>query len=154
MMKNSTNDGFDQHYKAQAAVEQVSLLIVAPSLSNHPVDTAEAVPLSGHSHRVGPPEAAAMDRNYFSPTTIKTLQAWGIEPYIATGREPHQHSWRQFFAQTPAPPPAEASLIVKMAYNLQTDIGRAVYRLRKCTSSRSSALSKRCWAFANSRCEA
>jgi len=134
MMKNSTNHGFDQHYNAQAAVEQTSLLIVAPSLSNHPVDTAEALPtLAAIPTELGQPEAVAMDRNYFSPTTIKTLQAWGIEPYIATGREPHQHSWRQFFAQTPAPPPAEASLIVKMAYHLQTDIGRAVYRLRKCT---------------------
>jgi transposase len=134
IMKNSTNHGFDQHYNAQAAVEQTSLLIVAPSLSNHPVDTAEALPtLTAIPTELGQPEAVAMDRNYFSPTTIKTLQAWGIEPYIATGREPHQHSWRQFFAQTPAPPPAEASLIVKMAYKLQTDIGRAVYRLRKCT---------------------
>jgi len=134
IMKNSTNYGFDQHYNAQAAVEQTSLLIVAPSLSNHPVDTAEALPtLTAIPTELGRPEAVAMDRNYFSPTTIKTLQAWGIEPYIATGREPHQHSWRQFFAQTPAPPPAEASLIVKMAYKLQTDIGRAVYRLRKCT---------------------
>jgi transposase len=134
IMKNSTNSGFDQHYNVQAAVEQVSLLIVAPSLSNHPVDTAEAIPtISTIPPALGCPEAAAMDRNYFSPTTIKTLQAWGIEPYIATGREPHQHSWREFFAQTPEPPPAEASLIVKMAYKLQTDIGRAIYRLRKCT---------------------
>ena len=134
IMKNSTNHGFDQHYNAQAAVEQVSLLIVAPSLSNHPVDTAEALPtIAAIPTELGRPEAAAMDRNYFSPTTIKTLPAWGIEPYIATGREPHQHSWRQFFAQTPEPPPPEASLIVKMAYKLQTDIGRAIYRLRKCT---------------------
>jgi transposase len=134
IMKNSTNQGFDQHYNVQAAVEQVSLLIVAPGLSNHPVDTAEAVPtISAIPAALGQPDAAAMDRNYFSPTTIKTLQAWGIEPYIATGREPHQHSWRQFFAQTPEPPPAEASLIVKMAYKLQTDLGRAIYRLRKCT---------------------
>jgi len=134
IMKNSTNSGFDQHYNAQAAVEQTSLLIVAPSLSNHPVDTAEALPtLTVIPTELGRPQAVAMDRNYFSPTTIKTLQAWGIEPYIATGREPHQHSWRQFFTQTPAPPPAEASLMVKMAYSLQTDIGRAVYRLRKCT---------------------
>lgn len=134
IMKNSTNEGFDQHYNVQAAVEQVSLLIVAPSLSNHPVDTAEAVPtISAIPRELGHPEAAAMDRNYFSPTTIKSLQAWGIEPYIATGREPHNHSWREFFAQTPEPPPTEASLIVKMAYKLQTDIGRAVYRLRKCT---------------------
>lgn len=134
IMKNSTNQGFDQHYNVQAAVEQASLLIVAPSLSNHPVDTAEALPtLAAIPTQVGQPQAVAMDRNYFSPTTIKTLQAWGIEPYIATGREPHQHSWREFFAQTPAPPPVEASLMVKMAYKLQTDIGRAVYRLRKCT---------------------
>jgi transposase len=134
IMKNSTNHGFDQHYNAQAAVEQTSLLIVAPSLSNHPGDTAEALPtLATIPIELGQPEAVAMDRNYFSPITIKTLQAQGIEPYIATGREPHQHSWRQFFAQTPAAPPAEASLIVKMAYSLQTDIGQAVYRLRKCT---------------------
>lgn len=134
IMKNSTNQGFDQHYNVQAAVEQVSLLIVAPGLSNHPVDTAEAIPtLSAIPAALGRPAAAAMDRNYFSPTTIKTLQAWGIEPYIATGREPHQHSWREFFAQTPQPPPAEASPIVKMAYKLQTDIGKAIYRLRKCT---------------------
>ncbi len=94
IMKNSTNSGFDQHYNVQAAVEQLSLLIVAPSLSNHPVDTAEAIPtISTIPPALGCPEAAAMDQNYFSPTTIKTLQTWGIEPYIATGREPHQHSW-------------------------------------------------------------
>jgi len=36
IMKNSTNEGFDQHYNVQVAVDQESLLIVAPSLSNHP----------------------------------------------------------------------------------------------------------------------
>lgn len=134
IMKNSTNHGFDQHYNAQAAVEQVSLLIVAPSLSNHPVDTAEALPtIAAIPSQLGQPEAVAMDRNYFCPTTITTLQTQGIEPYIATGREPHQRSWREFFAQTPTPPPDGDSLIVQMAYKLQTDIGRAIYRLRKCT---------------------
>ena len=44
LMKNSTNDGFDQHYNAQAAVEQDSFLIVANTLSNHPNDQAEAIP--------------------------------------------------------------------------------------------------------------
>jgi hypothetical protein len=155
IMKNSTNHGFDQHYNAQAAVEQTSLLIVAPSLSNHPVDTAEALPtLTVIPTELGRPQAVAMDRNYFSPTTIKTLQAWGIEPYIATGREPHQHSWRQFFAQTPAPPPAEASLIVKMAYNLQTDMVEPFTACANVPSSRSLALSRRSWVFASSRCEA
>ena len=61
------------------------------------------------------------------------MEARGIEPYIATGREPHHHSWRAYFAEQPAPPPADASPIQKMAYKLQTDIGQAIYRLRKAT---------------------
>jgi hypothetical protein len=44
IMKNSTNDGFDQHYNAQAAVDQSNMLIVATSLSNHPNDKQEALP--------------------------------------------------------------------------------------------------------------
>jgi transposase len=134
IMKNSTNKGFDQHYNAQAAVEQQSLLIVAPTLSNHPVDTNEAIPtVDAIPTQLGKPNAAAMDRNYFSPSNIKDFEARGIEPYIATGREPHHRNWRQFFAQAPAPPSEQASPIVKMAYKLQTDLGQAIYRLRKCT---------------------
>src|SRR3712207_7925490 len=40
----STDQGFDQHYNAQVAVDQASLLIVGTSLSNHANDQAEAVP--------------------------------------------------------------------------------------------------------------
>ena len=36
-------------------------------------------------------------------------------------------------AEPPAPPPATASLRDQMAYTLQTEIGQAIYRLRKCT---------------------
>lgn len=134
IMKNSTNKGFDQHYNVQAAVEQESLLIVAPTVSNHPVDTNEAIPtVEAIPPQLGKPQAAAMDRNYFSPANIKEFEARGIEPYIATGREPHHRNWRQFFAQAPQPPSEQASPIVKMAYKLQTDIGQAIYRLRKCT---------------------
>ena len=37
------------------------------------------------------------------------------------------------FAELPAPPPEDASPTVKMAYKLRTEIGQAIYRLRKCT---------------------
>jgi transposase len=134
IMKNSNNAGFDQHYNAQTAVDQASLLIVATGLSNHPVDTYEAMPtVNAIPAELGRPPAVAMDRNYFSPSNISELEALGIEPYIATGREPHYHSWRSFFAETPAPPPEDASPIIKMAYKLRTDVGQAIYRLRKCT---------------------
>src|SRR3972149_2362746 len=42
IMKNSTDEGYDQHYNAQVAVTQDSMLIVATSLSNHPNDKKEA----------------------------------------------------------------------------------------------------------------
>jgi transposase len=134
IMKNSTNEGFDQHYNVQAAVDQGSLLVVGPSLSNHPVDTYEAIPtVEAIPPQIGKPKAAALDKIYFSPKNIQAFEARGIEPFIATGREPHHKSWQQRFAQLPEPPPAEASPIVKMAYKLQTELGQAVYGLRKST---------------------
>src|SRR5579864_546774 len=134
IMKNSTDDGFDQHYNAQVAVDQASLLIVASSLSNHPNDKAEAQPtLAALSPELGQVDSAALDNGYFSPATIKACLERGIEPYIATGREAHHRSWQTFFAQVPEPPPDNASPKVKMAYKLQTEVGREIYRLRKCT---------------------
>jgi hypothetical protein len=82
---------------------------------------------------LGIPSAAALDNGYFSAANIERLPLRGIDLYIATGRDPHHHSWREYFAENPAPPPDDASPTVKMAYPLQTEIGKAVYRLRKCT---------------------
>jgi hypothetical protein len=134
IMKNSTDAGFDQHYNAQAAVTQDSLLIVAQGLSNHPNDKAEALPtLDAIPPELGQAAAAALDNGFFSEANIAGMVARGIEPYIATGREPHHQSWQALLAGQPAPPPDDATPTVKMAYQLQTDIGQLIYRLRKCT---------------------
>ncbi len=133
-MKNSTDDGFDQPYNVQVAVDQASLLIVATALSNHPNDQREAEPtLDALSPKVGKPPAAALDNGYCSEANVEALERRGIEPYIATGREPHHQSWQTWFTERPAPPPDDASPKLKMAYQLQTKIGQAIYRLRKCT---------------------
>jgi len=134
IMKNSTNNGFDQHYNAQAAVDQESILIVATALSNHPNDKQEAEPtLEALSPQLGQPPAGALDNGYWSEANLAAFEARGIEPYIATGREAHHRSWQTFFAEAPLPPPDDASLVIKMAYKLQTEVGKAIYRLRKCT---------------------
>lgn len=134
IMKNSTDGGFDQHYNTQVAVDQASLLIVATTLSNHPNDQQELEPtVDAVSPRLGTPEAVASDNGYFSARNIAALEARGIEPYLATGREPHHLSWQTFFAIQPEPPAEEASVKLKMAYKLQTEIGKAIYRLRKMT---------------------
>ncbi len=134
IMKNSTNKGFDQHYNAQVAVDQASLLIVGTSLSNHANDQAEAVPtVDAIPPALGTPAAAALDTGYFSAANIAELEARHIDPYIATGREPHHQGWEAYFAGVPAPPPDAASAQEKMAYKLKTAVGKAIYRLRKCT---------------------
>ncbi|HEX9596646.1 MAG TPA: IS1182 family transposase [Anaerolineales bacterium] len=134
IMKNSTNDGFDQHYNAQVATDQDSLLIVAHSLSNHANDQAEVAPtLDTLPEALGTPPAGALDTGYFSAANIAALELRGIEPYIAVGRQPHHQHWSVYCAPPPAPPPDDANPLVKMAYKLQTEIGKAIYRLRKCT---------------------
>ncbi|MCA1598046.1 MAG: transposase [Chloroflexi bacterium] len=134
MMKNPTDQGFDQDYNAQIAVDQHSLLIVGTSLSNHPNDTHEAEPtLAAISPEVGTPAAAALDHGYWSPATLAACADRAIEPYIATGREPHHQSWQERFAPEPDPPPEDASAQVKMAYKLKTAVGKAIYGARKYT---------------------
>lgn len=126
--------GFEQDYNAQVAVDQDSFLIVGESLSNHPNDQCEAVPtVDAIPPEIGRPEAAALDTGYFSEANVAAFEQRGIDPYIATGRDPHNQSWQQRCAAEPAPPPAEASAKVKMAYKLKTTIGQAIYGARKCT---------------------
>ncbi|MEW5870454.1 MAG: transposase, partial [Chloroflexota bacterium] len=120
IMKNSTNDGFDQHYNVQAAVDQESMLIVAGSLSNHANDKQEAEPtLEALDPALGKPKAGALDNGYWSDANRQAFEKRGIEAYIATGREAHHQSWQSFFAEAPTPPAEDASPIVKMAYKLQ-----------------------------------
>jgi transposase len=134
IMKNSTNDGFDQHYNVQAAVEQDSMLIVATSLSNHPNDKKEAEPtLRALPAELGKPDAAALDNGFFSEATINFMEGLGIEPYIATGREAHHKDLNVLLGKLPEEPAPDASPKEKMAYKLATEIGQAIYRLRKCT---------------------
>ncbi len=134
IMKNPTDAAFEQDYNAQIAVDQQSLLIVASALSNHPNDSQEAEPtLAALPSAIGTPEAAAFDAGYFGPATLAACAKRDIEPYIATGRDPHHRSWQQRFAPLPDPPPQEASSLVKMAYKLKTELGKAIYAARKCT---------------------
>jgi transposase len=134
IMKNSKDGGFDQHYNAQVAVDQESLLIVAQTVSNHANDKKEAVPtVEAIDQRLGQANAAALDNGYYSESNIAALEQKGIDPYIATGREPHHKSWRKYFEQQGEPPAQTASAKQKMAYKLQTEIGKAIYGLRKCT---------------------
>jgi len=134
IMKQSSTEGFEQDYNAQIAVDQQSLLVVGESLSNHPTDQQEVDPtLESIPPELGTPDAAALDAGYFSEANIAVFERREIDPYIATGRDPHHPSWWERFAEVGAPPAVDASPKVKMAYKLKTAIGNAIYRVRKCT---------------------
>ncbi len=74
-----------------------------------------------------------MGHGYWSPATLEACLRRGIDPYSATGREPHHQSWQDRCAPLPDPPPEDASPQAKMAYKLRTAVGRAIYGARKHT---------------------
>lgn len=134
IMKNATNSGFDQHYNTQVVVDHDSRLIVGHWLCNHTNDKQAALPtINTVPPAVGQPQKANLDTGYFSENNIAGLEARGIDPYIATGRSPHHQGWRAFFLDKPDLPPEDASVTEQMAYKLRTEIGNALYRLRKST---------------------
>jgi len=134
IMKNSSNSGFDQHYNVQVVVEHVSRLIVGDWLTAECNDKQAALPcIDSVPPEIGKPDTVSLDNGYFSQDNIEGFMARQIDPYIATGRTPHQQSWRTFFAEEPSLPDEDASAKEHMAYKLRTDSGDALYRLRKST---------------------
>jgi transposase len=134
LMKNANNSGFDQHYNVQVVVEHDNRLVVGNWLCDHTNDKQAALPtIDTVPSQLGQPQAANLDTGYFSENNITGLQERGIEPYIATGRSPHHQGWRAYFMDKPDPLSCDASVKEHMAYKLRTEIGKALYRLRKST---------------------
>jgi len=134
IMKNANNSGFDQHYNTQVVVDHDSRLVVGNWLCNHTNDKQAALPtIDTVPPELGHSQAANLDTGYFSQGNINGLRARGIDPYIATGRSPHHQGWRAYFLDHPDPPEDDASVKEQMAYKLRTEIGKALYRLRKST---------------------
>lgn len=134
IMKNGNNNGFEQAYNAQAAVEHESRLIVGNTLSNHPNDKREGAPTAkAIPPELGTPEAAAMDNGYFGPETIQAFEAMGIDAYIAAGRDSHHLDLQTLLDDEPEPPPEDADHKTRMLYKLRTQAGKAIYKLRKST---------------------
>lgn len=133
IMKEGNSHAFEQCYHSQIAVDQTSRLIVANTLSNHPTDQQEALPtVDAIPTALGTPPAATLDAGYFSQNNVTGLEERGIDAYIAVGREAHHLSWQERM-QPLVEPLSDASLAVKMAYKLKTEIGHAIYATRKST---------------------
>jgi transposase len=86
-----TKDGFIQGYNAQAAVDGKAQIIVAHELTASPSDHGQLVALiDGIEANLGrKPQQASADSGYLSEANLASLDARGIDGYIATGRAKH-----------------------------------------------------------------
>jgi len=125
-----TSDGFIQGYSGQVAVDAHAQVIVAQGVTPAAQDVKELEPMvtaviTGLRRK---PTRVLADAGYWSEANIVTLERRGIEPFIATKRDPHTEP------PGPAPrgrPPAGLTVRERMARKLRTRRGRRCYARRK-----------------------
>ena len=126
--------GFEQCYNAQAAVAEGSLPIVAVTVTQAPNDKNRIEPILDEMDalpdELGDVDTLLADTGYFSAANVAACEAAGIEPMIASGRQPHHPPVGERFGPDPAPP-ANPTPVEAMAHRLKTRAGRDLYALRK-----------------------
>jgi len=86
-----TQDGFQQCYNAQAAVDAESQVIVAATLTNRSNDLDQLEPSVKEieAHAGEAPRELSADAGYCSEDNLAVLDDHGIRGYVATGRQKH-----------------------------------------------------------------
>src|SRR5919112_585163 len=128
--------GFEQCYNAPACVAAGCLLVVATDVVQAANDKQQVEPMLGQlaalPAALGQVETLLADTGYFSEANVQACVAAGIDPLIATGRQPHHPPLATRFAPDP-PPPEPPTPLAAMAHRLQTQEGKMLYALRKHT---------------------
>jgi transposase len=126
--------GFEQCYNAQAMVDNETMLVVVPQVTQAANDKQQVVPmlerLQALPAGLNQPEQCLADTGYFSADNVAACEQAGIEPLIAVKRDHHHPHWDERFRE-PEEPPANPTPVQRMTYRLQTGDGRAAYALRK-----------------------
>lgn len=118
-----------QGFNAQAAVDAESQVIVAELVTNQAPDNQHLIPVveMAIANTGRPPDILTADSGYLSRTAIEWCESWGIDGYIAVGRE----------AGAAVNPPgtgkdtAAQRARTAMAEKLKTPSGKAIYARRK-----------------------
>ena len=141
IMKAGNGQHFEQAYNAQAAVNEV-MLIVGQRVSDAPNDKQELVASVAAISPVvaGEVHVVLADSGFYSAAAVQAVEqkpdgtASGLTVYAAVAKQSHHKTVADFLPQPePAPLPADASPKEKMAHRLQTRVGKELYKLRKQT---------------------
>jgi transposase len=129
--------GFEQCYNAQAVVDNESLLVMAPHVTQAANDKQQVEPmvakLRSLPEGLNQPEHFLADSGYFSENNVEICNAAEIKLLIAVGRDAHHPHWRERFEEPSPLSAAPASHAEQMRHALKTPVGRAAYALRKQT---------------------
>jgi len=119
-----TQEGFQQCYNGQAAVDEGSLLIVAAGLSNIAPDNGQLLPMveQTQANTGMTPQMTLADAGYASEATFLALERRQLAASVALGREDKKP--RQI-------DPERSPATMRMAQWLKTAEGQAHYRRRK-----------------------
>lgn len=141
IMKAGNGQHFEQAYNAQAAVNEV-MLIVGQRVSDAPNDKQELVATVAAISPVvvEAVQAVLVDSGFYSAAAVQAVEQKGdgtpsgLTVYAAVGKHSHHQTVADLLPPSePAPLAADASPKEKMAHRLQTRVGKTLYKLRKQT---------------------
>lgn len=136
LMRKNKRSEYRQSYNAQAVVDaDGSQLVLGHRVSQCCSDRNElSANLATLDPQLGQPGCALADSGYANGEEVADVQGTGIEVLVATGRTDTKREYDFRPPREPRPPPERPDpWIVTMQEKLQTDSGRALYRLRQQT---------------------
>src|SRR6266581_181818 len=141
IMKAGNGQHFEQAYNAQAAVDE-QMLIVGERVSVARNDKKELAPTVAAISPVVAPEVKAVlvDSGFYSEAAVAAVEQkpegapTGVTVYAAVEKHSHHKTVADLLPQPePAAPGPAASAKEVMAHRLKTQMGKALYKLRKQT---------------------
>ena len=141
IMKAGSGQHFEQAYNAQAAVDQQMLIVgqrVSPAANDKQELVATVVAISPVV--AAEVQAVLVDSGFYSEAAVRAIEQKadgtpsGLTVYAAVAKHSHHKTVADLLPPPePGPLPVEASAQERMAHRLKTELGRALYKLRKQT---------------------
>jgi transposase len=118
-----------QGYNCQAIVDGDHQVIVAMGVSNQPPDVEHLVPMLERTiaNTAQIPRTLIADAGYWSEDNAAACEERGVDPHIATGRQPHGKSPPPIYGPIPKGLDAKG----RMARKLREKKGKEIYAKRK-----------------------
>ena len=151
VMRKSKLNGYTQSYNVQAGVESESYLIVGHHVGECSNDKKELVKAyESIPEEVGKPEVFIADAGYANAKNIEELEE-KTDLYVSVYREDahneRQYDYRPKEKTKTSPKPPKNKTLLKMKEKLETDAGKAIYKLRSRTVETTFGIIKEAMGF-------